>query len=57
MKSKPLTSFGKLDDCVERLPGDRVHGTETGRCAKLDSDQVRVASIEDGFNYLICSLD
>ena len=54
MKSKPLASFGKLDDCVERLFGDCVHGTETVQCAKLDSDQVRVASIEGGFNYLSC---
>ncbi len=57
MKSKPLALFGKPGNCVERLLGDYVHGMETGQCAKLDSDQVRVASIEGGFNYLICSLD
>ena len=57
MKSKPLIELVKTGYNVERLLRDHVHGMETEQCAKLDSDQVRVASIEGGIHYLICSLD
>ena len=57
MKPKPLTAPVKADCNVERLTADCVHGTESCKCAKLDSDQVRVASIEGGFNYLSCLLE
>lgn len=57
MKSKPLTALAKAGVSVERLAADCVHGTGSCKCARLDSDQVRAASIEGGFHYLICSLD
>jgi len=57
MKPKPLMLFAKASSYVYGPTIESVHGTESCRCAKLDSDQVRVASIEGELSYLICSLD
>lgn len=57
MKPKPLIALAKVSCNVERLPADCIHGTESRKCARLDSDQVRASSTEGVVDYLICSLD
>lgn len=57
MKPKPLIALAKASCNVERPAADCIHGAESCRRAKLDSDQIRAASAEGGFRYLIYLLD